>query len=142
MSPGVHFYLAGLLVSANPARAKLLELQQAGIGVKHAAKLAGIAKSTIQLIRAGKVQTISRDTATAILAIQKPYLAHGQKVSAWQMKRYIRALQDEQYTKRHIAQLAGLRPETLYRDDRSVTVATHLAILRVWRHATGEVVGL
>lgn len=139
----VHFYLAGLLVSADPARAKLLALKEAGIGLKQAAKLAGLARSTVQLIRAGQVTTISRDTATAILAIQKPYLAHGQKVSAWRAKRILRALKDEQFTKTAIAKKAGLTPQQLsseyfLRDDSRISVATHLKILRVWMAVSDE----
>jgi hypothetical protein len=79
------------------------------------------------------VSTIRREVEQAILSVRKPYLAHGQKVPAWQMKRILRALLGEDYTKHAIARRAGLRTERLSRAYPRVTVKTHLKMLRVWR---------
>ena len=92
----------------------------------------GIARSTAQKIRQGQVSTVSRDVEHAILSIRKPYLTHGQKVPDWKMKRILRALLGEDYTKHAIARRAGLRPEQLSRAYQRVTVKTHLKMLRVW----------
>jgi AraC-like DNA-binding protein len=124
------------LVSARQAQTKLLALQRVGIGVRQVAKLAGIDPRTARRVRAGHVSTISQGVATAILGIQQPYLAHGQKISAGHCKRLLRALKDEAYTKAEIARQAGLRPEQLSRHFRRVTVATHLKILRLWQRVT------
>lgn len=122
-------------VPADAARRKLESLALSAIGLSQAAKLAKIARSTAQRIRSGQATQITADTEAKILGIAKPYLAHGQKVNAWQMKRYIRALLDEHYTKAAIAQRAGLRLGGLYRDDQRVTVKTYLKVQKVWQAA-------
>jgi hypothetical protein len=113
-------------------------LEAAGIGVRHAAKLAQIACSTCHMIRAGQVTTIRVETAAAVLGIERPYLAKGQHVPAWQVKRLVRALQGEGYRKQEIARLAGLRPEQLSRDTRAITVRTHLKMLALWQRITRD----
>jgi hypothetical protein len=54
-------------------------------------------------------------------------------VGAWYLKRWLRALLEEQFTKREIAKRAGLRPEALSRDYEHVTVKTHLKMRKFWQ---------
>lgn len=92
------------LVDAEPVRAHLLMLGEAGLGYKRVAKLAGIGTTPVRNIiwgrqepgpRYGEIpKRVKRETAEAILRVQPAleYLAAGQLVPAAPYVRRIRAL--------------------------------------------------
>jgi hypothetical protein len=128
---------SGLLVAALPTQTKLRELELAGIGLQRAARLADIARSTAQKIRQGQVSTVSRDVEHAILSVRKPTWRTVRECPPGRVKRILRALLGEDYTKHAVARRAGLRPEQLSRAYQRVTVKTHFKMLRVW-HSVNE----
>lgn len=124
-------------VDAGPARRRLEELKALSVGIRQAAKLAGLSVRTVQRIRTGASANIRPAVARAILGIQEPYKAGGVRVNGYTTRHYIESLLREDYVEADIARRLGFRGPTL-RLGPNVTVRTARRVYRLWRRLTGE----
>jgi hypothetical protein len=129
---------AEALVDAAPARARLLELKAAGIGHRHAAKLAKVSFRTVQRIRNGQSPHIRPAVERAILSIQKPTLAHGTRVNGYQTRHYLESLLREGYAAKALARWLGLRGRQVQLHNRDVKVESALNVERLYQQLTAE----
>jgi len=125
-------------VDPAPTRRRLADLAALGIGHRRAAYLAGVAVSTIQRIRHAATPTIRRRVADAILAIERPSLAHGQRVRSYQTRRLIDSLEREGFTRAQLAARLGLRSGRLHLHDDRVTVRNALKVQALYQQLTAE----
>lgn len=123
------------LVDAGAARARLLELAGLKVGIRQAARLAGVSVRTIQRIRTGTATQIRATVARAILGIDRPVQAPGLLINAYTTRHYIESLLREDYEEAYLARRLGIRTVKL---GRHVTVRTAQRVYRLWRYLTGE----
>lgn len=99
---------------AIPAQAHLQQLETEQIGVRQASRLSGLSPSYLRKIRKGILPMLPAKTVAAILAIPAVPAA-GALVNAWQTKRLLRALKDEDFTPTTLAkrlQIPSLQRKT------------------------------
>lgn len=125
-------------VSPQAARTKLQELQALGVGLKHAARLAGVSARTIQRIRSGESQTIRAHVERGILGITKPTLAKGARVNGYETRHQLEILAKEGYAESRIAALLGLDWPYIRLHAATVRVSTALKVRAVFQHLAGE----
>jgi len=119
------------------ARAYLQQLQAKGIGLRQAAKLAGLSVATIQRIRRGDPRVSRPATILAILAI-RAVPALGQRISSYRTRQLMQALYREEFTQAALALRLGLRSQRLRVQHRSVTVRRACQIRALYRRLTDE----
>lgn len=95
-------------IDAGAVQGHLIEIEAQDIGTRQVAKQTGLSRSVLQAIRAGARHRIRQSDALLVLSIEIEPAAYT-LTSPWQVKRTIRALLSEDYTKRRLAQLLGLR---------------------------------
>lgn len=124
-------------VDAVLAELHLTKLKGQGVGVRQAAKLAGLGDRLIALVRSGQKTQIRADTQARILAIPA-ILAHGQTVMGWRTWRLIDSLKREEIPEGDIATRLGCGPRLRIRR-RKVRVLTALKVRALYRHVNAEV---
>lgn len=124
-------------VDAGPARQKLQELAALQVGIRQAAKLAGVSVRTVQRIRTGASVQIRPAVEMAILGIQEPQQAGGVRVNGYTTRHYIESMLREDYAEADLAQQLGFRGPSL-RLGRNVTVRTACRVCRLWRRLVGD----
>lgn len=100
-------------IDAGPVRGHLLLLASQGCGARTVAKASGVSRSVLQAITQGTRTCIRRSQAVCVLAVTAEP-ADGTLVNAWQVKRWIRALLSEGFTKRRLAEQLGLPSRQLH----------------------------
>lgn len=92
---------------------------------------------TIQRIRYGLPTRILARVEQAILAIQKPSLAHGCTVPSWETRRLLFILFREGYDHKSLAQRLGLQtPRLQFQQRRRITVKTALRVRALYQQTT------
>jgi hypothetical protein len=125
------------VVSTIPARQHLLQLQQQHVGLDQASSLSGLSLRLLQRVRSGQQRAIRIETSRRILAI--PHTpAPGTLVTAWQVKRWVRVLLGEGFTRRTLAHRLGLKTPRLSLHTKHVTRRTEQQIARLYRRLTSE----
>ena len=126
-------------VSPTAARRRLQELAALGIGVRRAAKLAQVAAQTVRACRSGKSAHIRFHVEQAILGIQKPSLAHGQRVNAYRTVYLLQCLVKEGLTPEDIGRRIGMPAATIrgLLHNRT-TVDTALKVQALYEDITAE----
>lgn len=111
-------------VDAGPARARILELGERGVGYKRVAELASLGKTAVLDIRNGRRDRIRRETADALLAVSlEAEPAGGQLAPAaptWKLVRAI--LRRPGWSKARISAEIGTGGRALQLGRRRVTV--------------------
>lgn len=107
-------YAKGLIdgwVKADEARAHLESLKARKVGLRHAAKLAGVSKWTLLCIRRGRRRSIHRQTEAAILGVPLKTGLHERatvsNTDSYQTREKIRRLCEEGYEPAWLAQRLG-----------------------------------
>lgn len=126
----------GAPVDAASVRARLTAWQAAGIGLRRAATLTGVHRSTLQAILAGLRPQIQRSTERAILAVTQPSLAGGALVSpeaSYETREALRRLLEEEYPMALLTQgLPGATIHSLALGGKERNAGTRVTV-RTWQ---------
>jgi len=117
----------------------LLRLQGQGVGIRQAARLAGLSPTLVFGVRTGRIRQIRADTQARILAVPA-ILAHGQTVTGWRTWRLIGSLEKEGFTPTRIAAMLGARGarQRLRFQKKKLTVHTVLLVRSLYRQVNAE----
>lgn len=119
-------------VSAHDARHHLLILRQQGVGIRQAAKLAGLSPNTVFRVRSGRLATLTPKTARAILAV-RPLPAFGALVKAPDLSRRVDTLHREGFPLETIASVCRLHRAWFGRHHERVRLTTALRVRALFR---------
>ncbi len=97
-------------VSAEPVRRHLVELQRAGVGYKHVAKVAKVSRGIVQGVRKGTRKHIREQNARRLLAVKPQAKAGAALVPAGPTRARLKWLIEEAgFTRTALAKLLGSR---------------------------------
>lgn len=124
-------------IDASAVQARLTALVAHGIGTRQAAKASGLSRSVLQAIRSGARTRIRQSDALLVLSIDIPP-APGAHTTAWQTKRWLRALLVEGYSKARLAALQGLKRPRLHPHTARVRRSTEQRFQALYQRLTAE----
>lgn len=121
-------------IDATAVQDRLTHLEARGIGTRQVAKRSGLSRSVLQSIRSGARRRIRQSDALVVLGLDlQPAL-----VSAWQTKRWVRALRSEGYHLGQLARLQGLKRPILELHTICVRRTTEDRMRALYESLTGE----
>lgn len=124
-------------IDANAVQDRLLALAATGCGTPQIAKRAGVSRSVLQAIRSGARTRIRQSDALLVLSIDVDP-AQGATTTAWQTKRWLRALLVEGYSKARLAALQGLKSPRLHPHTHRVRRTTEQRFQALYHRLTAE----
>jgi hypothetical protein len=124
-------------IDAGTVRVHLLALHDTGCGMRQVARASGVSRSVLQAIATGARTRIRTSQALCVLAVSAAP-ADGTLVSAWQTKRWIRALLSEGFTKRRLADQLQLPSRQIHPHTTRVRRSTQTRIGALYHDLTAE----
>jgi hypothetical protein len=121
------------IVPAGKARAHIIKLSNAGIGLRSIAAASDVSRSLLQEINKGQATRIRAQVEARILAVNSQTArGSGNLIPAAQTWRLINRLLREGFTERELAIRLGYKTPVLQINKRVVTAKTHAMIERYY----------